>query len=149
AEGGKIGKYLNDGDEVNANLIISTGQKEGIVASGANVFFVDPYNNRISQYSSAGDPINPSLVTGLSDGRGMAIGSESLALVRSGDSAPDVAGAHFLLIHTPAMNDNGFIAFWATVAGSGITSANNAGIWAQDRFGILHVVCRTGFNSPD
>jgi hypothetical protein len=75
-------------------------------------------------------------------------------LVREGDPAPDTAdGVVFddsLDLEVPifadalSLNDSGQHAFSANVRGPGVTTANNFGVWAQDRAGAWRLIVRTG-----
>jgi uncharacterized delta-60 repeat protein len=49
--------------------------------------------------------------------------------VREGSPAPGGGGAKFSGFLDPVVNDAGQVAFSATVAGSGVSTANNTGIW--------------------
>lgn len=71
----------------------------------------------------------------------------TLSLVaREGEVAPGVSdGATFLRFENDVLvNANGQTAFVAALTGSGVTSANNLGIWAEDSSGLLTLVARTG-----
>lgn len=70
-------------------------------------------------------------------------------VAQTGTPAPDVTGAP--LEGGPTFSSfNGYeisgaiTVFQAKIAGSGVTSANNNGIWIQDSAGMTHLVLRTG-----
>jgi hypothetical protein len=70
--------------------------------------------------------------------------SGSLALVvRGGDAAPGTNGAVFSGFSTLAVNGSGELAFVATLAGAGVDSTNDVGLW-RERGGGLSLVVRTG-----
>jgi hypothetical protein len=77
--------------------------------------------------------------------------TSSLSLiVREGDQAPGLpAGVHFddflsFGVDGDILNAAGRVAFFAAVAGPGVTTSNNHGIWAQDPFGNLQLIAREG-----
>jgi hypothetical protein len=75
-------------------------------------------------------------------------GSGTLALVaRSGSPAPGTpSGVNFASFNNsfgPALNDAGQTAFRAELAGSGVNSTNNRGVWLDDA-GDLTLAVRTG-----
>ncbi len=66
-------------------------------------------------------------------------------------TAPGISGASFSVFGNPVMNDLGHTAFQATVtgsAGSGVTAANNSGIWADSGTNGLTLIARTGTPAP-
>ena len=71
-------------------------------------------------------------------------------IVREGDQAPGLpAGVHFddfvsFGVDGDVLNAAGRVAFFATVAGPGVTTSNDHGIWAQDPFGNLQLIAREG-----
>jgi hypothetical protein len=73
-------------------------------------------------------------------------GSGALALVaRTGRQAPGTAGGvNFFDLNYPALNSAGQTAFRADLAGSGVNSTNNRGIWATDWTGVLQLIARRG-----
>lgn len=76
-------------------------------------------------------------------------GSGSLQLVaREGDSAPGTsAGVNFSKFRQAVINDAGKVAFQGELAGAGIVSTNENGIWS-DRSGALSLVVRGGMPAP-
>ena len=54
------------------------------------------------------------------------------------------AGVLFDLLRDPALNSAGQVAFVADLRGTGITTANNTGLWAQNSNGSLSLVAREG-----
>ncbi len=52
-------------------------------------------------------------------------------VVAGGSAAPGVSGATFKMLKEPLLAESGRVAFLATLAGSGIISANDAGAWAD------------------
>lgn len=87
--------------------------------------------------------------TGINSGNDSGVWSDghgALTLIaRKGEHAPGTAaGAAFASFGDPVMNASGRAAFQATLAGTGVTGANNAGIWAEDGSGLLRLLVRTG-----
>jgi hypothetical protein len=73
-------------------------------------------------------------------------GNSGLALVaRQGEQAPGLdTGAKFASFQQFVLPDAGGLVFLAKVAGTGVTSANNAGLWAVDGGGVLQLVAQKG-----
>jgi hypothetical protein len=66
-------------------------------------------------------------------------------VAREGAAAPGgAAGQTFSAFASPALNAAGQLAFTAALAGTGITTANDRGIWAQGLDGDLRLVAREG-----
>jgi hypothetical protein len=71
-------------------------------------------------------------------------GSITLA-ARQGDQPPGLgSGTKFTAFNSFVLPDTAGIVTLATVAGSGITTANNQGIWAVDKDGVLQRVLQKG-----
>ena len=66
----------------------------------------------------------------------------SVLAVQNG-AAPGISGAKFASFVNPAINDRNHAAFRAVISGTGITTLNNTGIWA-DRGTVRGLVARTG-----
>ena len=64
-------------------------------------------------------------------------------LLQQRTAAPGVPGAQFSWFYNPAINDRNHSAFRGLLGGSGITSSNNYGIWA-DRGSTRQLIARTG-----
>ena len=90
--------------------------------------------------------------TGIDASNGQGLWAESggvLSLVTlSGDAAPGVAGAVFESFNPPAINDNGRIAFDASLTGAGVDGTNNRGIWVEDGISGLALVTQRGDAAP-
>ncbi len=84
-------------------------------------------------------------------GRASDVRFQTVAL--SGDPAPGLAGLTFDWFSDPRVTTTTLgspdprIAFWADVAGPGVTEANNGTIWSN-RTGVLALVAREGDPSP-
>lgn len=65
-------------------------------------------------------------------------------IMRIGDPAPDAAGTHFANLLAFALPDSGGPVFVATLAGTGVSSSNNMGIWSTSSKGNVHLVLRKG-----
>ncbi len=78
-------------------------------------------------------------------------GSGNLALVaRTGDHAPGMpSGVNFgpYYLRNPVLNDAGQTAFVANLAGSGVGSTNDQGIWSEGSAGLA-LVARAGDHAP-
>ncbi len=78
-------------------------------------------------------------------------GSGTMGMVaRSGSQAPSAPdGVNFagFGFATPALNDAGRTAFFATLAGGAVTSADNQGVWSEGAGG-LRMVARSGSQAP-
>lgn len=67
-----------------------------------------------------------------------------------GAAAPGTsAGVLFSAFNEVAMNANGQVAFLGTLAGTGITTANDSGLWATTISGELRLVAREGSTLAD
>lgn len=66
-------------------------------------------------------------------------------VTRTGEHAPGTpAGVQFSDLGAPTLNAAGQVAFTASVAGIGINSTNDFGIWVQQRDGTLRSLIREG-----
>lgn len=66
-------------------------------------------------------------------------------VARAGDEAPGTGGARFATFPQISYPDEAGIAFTATLAGTGITTTNNTGLWASPSPGApVELVLRTG-----
>lgn len=77
-------------------------------------------------------------------------GGLSLRILR-GDAAPGVGGFSTLSYLTepgPVMDDDGDIAFLATMSGVGVGPTNNLGIWRDENGGNRTLIARTGDAPP-
>jgi hypothetical protein len=88
---------------------------------------------------------DPGLTT-LNDSGIWSEGGTGLQLIaRENDPAPGVpAGVLFDVLSAPAMNATGRLVFTADLRGTGVTTANNTGLWAQDDNGALALILREG-----
>jgi hypothetical protein len=85
------------------------------------------------------------VTTATSAGLWQDIGAGFHNAVRQGSSAPDVPGSTtFTAFKQFVLPATGGVAFTALIAGSGITTANNVGIWANDGFGATDLLLRKG-----
>lgn len=90
-------------------------------------------------------PMPPPAITGNDDTVLWAGPSDSLAIVkREGDDAPGVTSGKFTAFGDPVLDDNNRLAFLGKLrSGSGITGANDQGIWATTGEG-LKLIAREG-----
>ena len=77
-------------------------------------------------------------------------GSALRSLTPAGDAAPGVTGGLFSTFGNPAINNNGDVAFAATLGTGhgGVTASDDSGIWADNAAGTLQLVARTGVAAP-
>src|SRR5262249_51397537 len=74
-------------------------------------------------------------------------GTGTLTLVaREGSQAPGTdSGVNFSVLDgVPGLNSVGQTAFSAPLAGSGVNTSNDRGIWETDRYGVLRLIVREG-----
>jgi uncharacterized delta-60 repeat protein len=71
------------------------------------------------------------------------------SIVREGGSATGINGGSFVTLGVPVSNAQLICAFTSTVKGTGITTANNVGVWVSNTVGDLQLVARTGSTAPD
>lgn len=124
--------------------------REGTAAPGAGG----------STYQSFNNPVMGDLGRIAFDGTLNAVGSANagiwsegasgLSLVaRRGSAAPGTgAGVNFTNLFPPSVNDSGATAFRAAVNGTGVTAANDDGVWAE-KAGGLTLMARGGGSAPD
>ncbi len=62
-------------------------------------------------------------------------------VVLTGQPAPGLAGVTFAAVTDPRINASGQVAFWAALAGTGVTTSNDGSIWS-DRSGSLALILR-------
>jgi hypothetical protein len=95
-------------------------------------------------------PLSLGGLTAISANNGNGLWSDrtgSLALVvGAGTPVPDIEGATFAHVDPASQNIEGGAAFRARVTGTGITSANNAGVWIAGA--ITRLLARTGDQAP-
>ena len=76
-------------------------------------------------------------------------GNGLAAIARAGDAAPGTgANVTFSEFTESYVNSSGNVAFYATLAGDGVTTANNRGLWVQNTDGTISLVARTGDTVP-
>jgi hypothetical protein len=136
-------------------LVARTGMQAPGLPAGALFSTIDIGSNGILGFNNDGDVA----FVAVTSGGGPVVrgiwsgGAGDLGLVAStGESAPGLpSGATFTSILTGSndvmLNNEGDVAFLATVSGPGITSANNTGLWVGER-GSLELVARTGDHAP-
>lgn len=75
--------------------------------------------------------------------------SGNLALVaQKGSQAPGMpSGVSFAGFNLPVLNDSGYTAFSASLAGSGVDSTNSRSLWSEGS-GSLTLLARSGFQAP-
>jgi hypothetical protein len=74
-------------------------------------------------------------------------GNSGLNLVARRGSAAPGAGANFLNLFPPSLGEAGHTTFRAQLAGPGVTTANDDGVWAE-KAGVLTLMARAGSQAP-
>jgi hypothetical protein len=64
-----------------------------------------------------------------------------IAVAAHSGSAVGIPNGKFLTVGNPAINDWDDVAFQAVISGSGITAANNSGIWVKTNASVEPIVC--------
>ncbi len=86
--------------------------------------------------------------TGITTANNSGIWSEQNGVLvneyQEGTPVPGIAAVLFGELSAPLVNDAGSLAFFSNLTGTGVTSANNAAIWAEDTQGLLNLIARTG-----
>jgi DNA-binding beta-propeller fold protein YncE len=78
---GAVGVYdAITGATINGSLISGFLSASDIVASGSNLYVADGEANTIGQFTTAGTVVNPALITGLNDPRGIALSGNGTSL---------------------------------------------------------------------
>jgi hypothetical protein len=77
-----------------------------------------------------------------------AAGLTLIARTSSTADAPGAPGARFQSLDEPLVNAAGTVSFAARLTGTGITSANNKGLWIGTSAASLSLVARTGDAAP-
>lgn len=119
-------------------------------AAGINFggFFEGPLLNNAGHIAYRGTVVGP----GIGGANDLCLwfgasGSEAV-VAREGDPAVGIAGAFWIGLEDPVINDAGRIAFRGTVSGGGTTFANDVAIWSGFP-GALAIVAREGSPAPD
>jgi hypothetical protein len=133
------------------DLIAKSGDQPPGTPSGVSFRgFSTPHLNSHGQFTFIGTLMGND-VTAINDQGIWSDRSGSVALVvREGEQAPGTpAGTvfSFTSFSGPIFNSAGQTAFSARLEGSGITNANNAGMWS-DRGGSLALIARAGDHAP-
>lgn len=128
-------------------LVVRQGTPAPDTGSGVNYNVLgDPSINNagaLAFTSSLSGKVNSSNNRGLFQG---APGKIRL-VAQTGDAAPGTKKLAFREIYDPAMNGSGQVAFQALLTGSGVTTANDMGVWAGTR-GNLRLIAREGDAAP-
>jgi hypothetical protein len=112
--------------------------------------FEDPLINATGKISFRGTIAGTGITNNNNEGLWAGSPSNLTLIAREGDAAVGTsAGVVYgtfseLNFSCHAMNAVGQLAFETFLAGTGVTSANNFGIWATDLNGILHLIARSG-----
>jgi hypothetical protein len=69
-------------------------------------------------------------------------------VAQTSEGATGVTGATYSTFGNPAINASSYVAYAATITGTGIAGANNTGIWADDSTGTRQLVEQSGAIAP-
>lgn len=91
---------------------------------------------------------SPGVTTSNSSGIWSESAGELTLIARAGNAAPGTSNAAFDdTIGRPALNAHGHVAFFAELQGSGVSRADDTGIWS-DGSGTLALIAREGSQAP-
>lgn len=141
------------------HLVILTGMSAPGIGGGVNI---GDFNQNYFLLGNTGAVavvanLNGTGVVNYSNSSALYLGSRTnnLQLIaRDGSQPPGcLAGVYFRWgvvnadLYPPVIFGNNRVAFGAKIAGAGVTSNNNYGLWATDTNGVLQLVFRTGETS--
>jgi len=125
---------------------LSLVTRKGDGAPGTSVSFAglgSPVINRVGQTAFQASLTGPGVNINNSEGIWFEDGGSLSLVAREGDGAPGTS-ASFRSISDPILNGAGQVAFSSFLTGSGVSSNNDRGIWAQDLSGMLTLIAREG-----
>jgi len=139
----------SDAGGAGQSLVARSGDQAPDAPGGVNFSFFAFGGPEIS---SAGKTTFLARLTGagVTDSNDFGIWSERVGaglemVVRTGDHAPGTpTGINFSDLSFPKLSSVSQTLFGATLAGPGVTSSNNKGLWAEDATSNLTLVARTG-----
>lgn len=144
-----VGPGVNDGNSeclvggpITAPCLAIRAGSPAVGVPGANFAFFDigPLQNDNGQVAFSGYTAGP-------ERNGIWAGAMSaLALIASDDAAtpaPGANGARLSDLGAPFLSNAGRVAFAAELAGSGVNTLNNTGIWSNGS-GVLRLIAREG-----
>jgi kumamolisin len=106
-------------------------------------------NGQTRSFNASGDLVCAATFSDRTTGFVVSIGGAPQLGRVSGQPADTIAGATYATFGNAAINDNDHLAYAATIAGTGVTRTNSAGIWADNSGGTRTLVARTGTaNAP-
>lgn len=132
-------------------LIAREGDNAPGTTNGVNFsFLINPELNGAGQTAFRGELTGPGVTDANTSGIWSEGGGSGLALVaRSGDPAPGTPdGVNFGNFSDPVLNGAGQIAFRGGLTGTGVTQANDGGIWFEGGELGLALIAREGDNAP-
>lgn len=137
------GIWVDEGNSL--RIVVRTGM--AAPGTGPNHFFASCYGPQIDnagQITFVGQITGTGVTTANDLGIWSEHDSELILVAREGDAAPGTEnGVTFRDIRMPSRNRLGHTAFFAYLAGNGVNSSNDAGIWAEGPNGI-ELIVRTG-----
>jgi len=149
----------SEGGGSGLTLVARAGNPAPGTAAGVNFsgFFSEPVLNGAGQTAFRGFLNGPGVDSSNYEGIWSKGGGSGLALVaRAGYPAPGTtAGVNFgspgfgvFTFNPPVLNSAGQAAFYGTLIGSGVTSANDTGIWSEGSGSGVALVARRGDQAP-
>lgn len=116
-------------------------------APAGSVFanFTSPLFNASNDFAFQATISGPNVLASNNDGVWIKQDGVLKPIALEGNVAPGAAaGVLFNSFSELAMNANGQIAFFGTLAGAGVTAANDGGVWATTVSGELQLIAREG-----
>jgi hypothetical protein len=136
---------------INNSGVLSQAARKSFIAPGTDgaIFggFSDPALNNLGEVAFRATLKGAGGTSVSGRAFGLWLGEpDALALaVRQGDAPPSVSGStRFKSLSQFCAPAEGGLVFLATIAGNGITSANNQGLWQQDALGSIDLLVRKG-----
>ena len=141
----------SEGGGAGLALVAREGDAAPGTAAGVNFSFVNsPVLNGAGQTAFVGSITGLGVDSTNDSGIWSEGGGSGLALVaRTGRAAPGTGdGVNFSFVNPPVLNGAGQTAFFGSLTGSGVTAANDRGIWSEGGGAGLALVARTGRAAP-
>ena len=134
------------------NLLLRTSQTvSGETISALSFLPTELYvNGQTRSYNAQGDIACHATFLGGKSGIVTVVGGAATAPVITTGSAAAIAGATYATLGNPSINNSDHLAFAATLTTGtgGVTSANNAGIWADEGSATPDLIARIGSAAP-
>ena len=141
--GSNAGIWANRGSNA-LNLIAQTGSAAPGAGGAVFATLTDPvYNNNADVAFGGSLKVTPGLAA-TANGVWASNGGTLGLIAREGSPAPGAGGALFASFSSMGLSDSGGVIVAGTVTGSGVTAANNSGIWEGTTASNLALMLRTG-----